>query len=123
VRKEIEFYLNMVRIQLNFQLQSDAMKNDIQQASIIQQSLLPNNPPDIAGYEIAGRSYPAEEHIIVQVCLAVLWRNRKQREFFYIFIRKLACVCLKELHTRITAYYSILITPKKPVKREKAWPV
>jgi hypothetical protein len=78
VRKEIEFYLNMVRIQLNFQLQSDAMKNDIQQASIIQQSLLLNNPPDIAGYEIAGRSYSAEEHIIVQVCLAVLWRNRKQ---------------------------------------------
>jgi len=60
VREEVEFYLNAVRAQLNFQLHSEAMKNDIQQAAIIQQSLLPDSPPDIAGYEIAGRSYPAE---------------------------------------------------------------
>lgn len=60
VREEVEFYLNAVRAQLNFQLHSEAMKNDMQQAALIQQSLLPINPPDIAGYEIAGRSYPAE---------------------------------------------------------------
>lgn len=60
VREEVEFYLNAVRAQLNFQLHAEAMKNDMQQAELIQQSLLPINPPDIAGYEIAGRSYPAE---------------------------------------------------------------
>jgi sigma-B regulation protein RsbU (phosphoserine phosphatase) len=60
VREEVEFYLNAVRAQLNYQLHSEAMQNDMQQAALIQQSLLPSNPPDIAGYEIAGHSYPAE---------------------------------------------------------------
>jgi len=45
---------------LNFRLQSDAMKNDVQQAAVIQQSLLPSSPPYIAGYETAGRSQPAD---------------------------------------------------------------
>lgn len=60
VREEVEFYLNAVRAQLNFQLHSEAMKNDMQQAALIQQSLLPSSPPEIAGYEIAANSYPAE---------------------------------------------------------------
>jgi len=60
VKEEVEFYLNAIRAQVNFQLHSEAMTNDMQQAAIIQQSLLPNSPPDISGYEIAGRSYPAE---------------------------------------------------------------
>ena len=53
VREEVEFYLNAIRAQLNFQLHSEAMKNEV----IIQQSLLPNSPPNITGYEIADRSY------------------------------------------------------------------
>ena len=57
VREEVEFYLNAIRAQLNFQLHSEAMKNEMQQAVIIQQSLLPNSPPNITGYEIADRSY------------------------------------------------------------------
>jgi sigma-B regulation protein RsbU (phosphoserine phosphatase) len=60
VRDEVEFCLNAIRAQLNFQLHIDAMKSDVQQASIIQQSLLPNSPPFIAGYEISARSQPAE---------------------------------------------------------------
>jgi sigma-B regulation protein RsbU (phosphoserine phosphatase) len=60
VREEVEFLLNAVRTQLNFRLHSDAIKNDMQQAALIQQSLLPSNPPNIAGYETAGRSQPAE---------------------------------------------------------------
>jgi len=60
VRDEVEFCLNAIRAQLNFQLHIDAMKDDVQQASIIQQSLLPNSPPFIAGYEISARSQPAE---------------------------------------------------------------
>lgn len=60
VREEVEFCLNAVRSQLNFRLHSDAMTNDVQQAAVIQQSLLPNSPPHIAGYETAGRSQPAD---------------------------------------------------------------
>lgn len=61
VREEVEFCLNAVRALLNFRLQADAMTNAMQQAAMIQQSLLPNSPPHIAGYETAGRSQPAEE--------------------------------------------------------------
>jgi sigma-B regulation protein RsbU (phosphoserine phosphatase) len=60
VREEVEFCLNAVRALLNFRLHSDAMTNDVQQAAVIQQSLLPSAPPHIAGYETAGRSQPAE---------------------------------------------------------------
>jgi len=60
VREEVEFCLNAIRAQLNIRLHSDAMKDDVQQAAVIQQSLLPSNPPYIAGYETAGRSQPAD---------------------------------------------------------------
>lgn len=60
MREEVEFCLNAVRAQLNFRLHAEAMKNDMQQAALIQQSLLPSSPPHIAGYETAGRSQPAE---------------------------------------------------------------
>ncbi len=60
VREEVEFCLNAVRAMLNFRLHSDAITNDVQQAAIIQQSLLPNSPPHVAGYETAGRSQPAD---------------------------------------------------------------
>ena len=60
VREEVEFCLNAVRALLNFRLHADAMKNDVRQAAIIQQSLLPGSPPHIAGYETAGRSQSAE---------------------------------------------------------------
>ncbi len=60
VREEVEFCLNAVRALLNFRLASNAMTDDVKRAAIIQQSLLPSNPPFIAGYETAGRSQPAE---------------------------------------------------------------
>jgi sigma-B regulation protein RsbU (phosphoserine phosphatase) len=60
VREEVEFCLNAVRALLNFRLHADAMTNDVQQAALIQQSLLPSSPPHIDGYEIAGRSQPTE---------------------------------------------------------------
>lgn len=60
VREEVEFCLNAVRALLNFRLASNAMTNDMNRAAMIQQSLLPNDPPFIAGYETAGRSQPAE---------------------------------------------------------------
>ncbi len=60
LREEVEFALNAVRAQLNFRLHSDAMENDVQQAALIQRSLLPTSPPQIAGYETAARSQPAD---------------------------------------------------------------
>ncbi len=60
VREEVEFCFNAVRTLLNFRLHSEAMNNNIKQAALIQQSLLPANPPQIPGYETAGGSYPAE---------------------------------------------------------------
>jgi sigma-B regulation protein RsbU (phosphoserine phosphatase) len=60
VREEIEFCMNAVRTALNYRLFSDAVKSDLQQAAYIQQSLLPANAPQTPGYQIAGRSQPAE---------------------------------------------------------------
>jgi sigma-B regulation protein RsbU (phosphoserine phosphatase) len=52
--------MNAVRTALNYRLFSDAVKSDLQQAAYIQQSLLPANAPQTPGYQIAGRSQPAE---------------------------------------------------------------
>ncbi|MDZ7265725.1 MAG: PP2C family protein-serine/threonine phosphatase [candidate division KSB1 bacterium] len=60
VREEIEFCMNAVRAALNYRLFSDAVKSGLEQAAHIQNSLLPQTPPHIQGYEIAGRSQPAE---------------------------------------------------------------
>ncbi len=60
VREEIEFCMNAVRAALNYRLFSDAVKSGLEQAAHIQNSLLPQAPPQIKGYEIAGRSQPAE---------------------------------------------------------------
>ncbi len=59
-REEIEFCLNAVRTALKFRLISDSVQNEMEQAVHIQKSLLPENAPDKGGYDIAGRSIPAE---------------------------------------------------------------
>ncbi len=59
-REEIEFCLNAVRTALKFRLISDSVQNEMEQAVHIQKSLLPQNAPDKAGYDIAGCSIPAE---------------------------------------------------------------
>ena len=60
VREVVEFFLNAVRSALNIKLFSEALKNDLEQAAHIQKSLLPSKPPVINGFDIAGRSQPAE---------------------------------------------------------------
>jgi sigma-B regulation protein RsbU (phosphoserine phosphatase) len=59
MREEIEFCFNAIRVQLNFQLHINAMNSDVEQAAMIQLSLLPSTPPVIAGYQTAGRCQPA----------------------------------------------------------------
>ncbi|MHB1687282.1 MAG: PP2C family protein-serine/threonine phosphatase [Ignavibacteriaceae bacterium] len=60
VREEIEFCFNAVRNALNSRIYSEAVKNEIEQAVLIQQSLLPTSAPVIPGYQISGFSQPAE---------------------------------------------------------------
>ncbi len=60
IREEIEFCLNAVRNIFNYRLQSESMKNEYEQALIIQKSLLPTISPEISGYQIAGKSQQAE---------------------------------------------------------------
>ena len=60
IREEIEFCLNAVRAVLNYRLLSESIKNEYEQAYLIQKSLLPTSSPIISGYQIAGNSRQAE---------------------------------------------------------------
>ncbi|MHB8337756.1 MAG: PP2C family protein-serine/threonine phosphatase [Ignavibacteriaceae bacterium] len=60
IREEIEFCFNAVRNAINSRIYSEAVKNEIEQAVLIQQSLLPTSAPAIPGYQICGYSQPAE---------------------------------------------------------------
>lgn len=60
IREEIEFCLNAVRSVLNYRLLSESIKSEYEQASQIQQSLLPTSSMKIPGYQIAAKSQPAE---------------------------------------------------------------
>jgi sigma-B regulation protein RsbU (phosphoserine phosphatase) len=60
VREEINLFLNSVRTAMNYRLFSDAVGARLERAVQIQKSLLPAEAPEIPGYQIAGRSQPAE---------------------------------------------------------------
>lgn len=60
VREEIEFCINAVRSVLNYRLLSESIKNEYEQAYLIQKSLLPTYTLEIKGYEISGESRQAE---------------------------------------------------------------
>lgn len=60
IREEIEFCLNAVRTSLNHRLYAESIKNEMIQANLIQQSLLPDAKPEIKGFQIADRYQPAE---------------------------------------------------------------
>ena len=60
IRDEIAFCLNGIRFALNYRLKSDAAQSELDTAATIQRSLLPKNVPSFPGWDIAGRSQPAE---------------------------------------------------------------
>lgn len=60
IREEIDLCLNALRTSLNYRLISESVKNELEQAVQIQQSLLPFVPPKMLGYQIAAKSQPAE---------------------------------------------------------------
>jgi sigma-B regulation protein RsbU (phosphoserine phosphatase) len=61
VREELDFALNTVRAALGARLIEERLRGGLTEAARIQQSLLVEDPPAFAGYDIAARSLPAEE--------------------------------------------------------------
>jgi sigma-B regulation protein RsbU (phosphoserine phosphatase) len=61
VREELDFTLNTVRAALGSRLMEERFRGSFVQAAEIQQSLLVEEPPPFAGYDLAARSRPAEE--------------------------------------------------------------
>lgn len=59
-REELQLSLNTIRKIINSRISSQQFKDYIKQAEIIQKSLLPERPPAVTGYDIAGKSVPAE---------------------------------------------------------------
>ncbi|MEJ2544059.1 MAG: PP2C family protein-serine/threonine phosphatase [Calditrichaceae bacterium] len=60
IREEVTLFLNAMRTALNYRLFSDIIRGELQQTVQIQKSLLPKNSPQFSGFEIYGRSIPAE---------------------------------------------------------------
>jgi len=61
VAEELDFALNTVRAALGSRLQDERVRGNVKEAAEIQQSLLVEDPPAFAGYELACRSLAAEE--------------------------------------------------------------
>jgi serine phosphatase RsbU (regulator of sigma subunit) len=61
VREELDFALNTIRAALGSRLADERVRGSFRQAAQIQQSLLLDEPPEFAGYELAARSIAAEE--------------------------------------------------------------
>lgn len=60
VREEVILFLNAVRTALNYKLFSELMQTEINMAAQIQKSLLPRNPIEVEGFDMAHFSQPAE---------------------------------------------------------------
>src|SRR6266536_2756733 len=60
-REVLDFTLNTIRAALGSRLMEERALGSLEQAAEIQQSLLLDEPPPFAGYELAARSRPAEE--------------------------------------------------------------
>jgi len=59
--EELDFALNTIRASLDARLVDARVRGSFREATEIQQSLLVEEPPAFAGYELAARSLPAEE--------------------------------------------------------------
>jgi sigma-B regulation protein RsbU (phosphoserine phosphatase) len=59
--EELDFALNTIRASLDARLVDQRVRGSFREAAEIQQSLLVEEPPEFAGYELAARSIPADE--------------------------------------------------------------
>ncbi len=60
VRETLQFSMNTIRSTINLSQSTNRFSADMQEAFEIQKSLLPESDPDFKGYDISGRSVPAE---------------------------------------------------------------
>ncbi len=60
VYEQVMLFLRAMRTALNYRLFSEMVGGDLERAEQIQKSLLPKITPDVEGYQISGRSQPAE---------------------------------------------------------------
>jgi hypothetical protein len=60
IREEVSLFLNAVRMSINYRLFSEIIGGRLEQAVQIQKSLLPREALGVKGYQIYGRSQPAE---------------------------------------------------------------
>jgi len=60
-REELDFALNTIRAALGARITEERLRGSFKEAALIQQSLLVDEPPEFAGYDIACGSIPAEE--------------------------------------------------------------
>ena len=58
---DLRVLLETLRASVGIKLREQALTSQLQQATLIQQSLLPANMPDFEGFEISAVSFPAEE--------------------------------------------------------------
>ncbi len=59
-REQLEFSFNTLRNYINQTFTAARLRHDLLEARVVQTSLLPKRPPDLAGFECAARSVPAE---------------------------------------------------------------
>ncbi|HUF16616.1 MAG TPA: PP2C family protein-serine/threonine phosphatase [Thermoanaerobaculia bacterium] len=59
-REDILFSLNLIRYSINQKLRADKYQTVLAEAQRIQQSILPHRMPNYEGYDIYGRTVPAE---------------------------------------------------------------
>jgi sigma-B regulation protein RsbU (phosphoserine phosphatase) len=60
-REELDFALNTIRAALGARITEERLRGSFKEAALIQQSLLVDEPPEFAGYDISCGSIPAEE--------------------------------------------------------------
>ncbi len=60
-REELDFLLNTLRTALGTRLMESRLLGTFREAAEIQQSLLPDRPPEFPGFDIASTTFPAEE--------------------------------------------------------------
>lgn len=60
-RENILFSLNIIRSSINQRLRVDRYVSILEEAKHIQQSILPSRPPKFPGFDIFGRTIPAEQ--------------------------------------------------------------
>jgi len=59
--EDLQVLLETIRASVGLKLREQALTNQMRQARVIQQSLVPARLPDLAGFDLAAVSHPAEE--------------------------------------------------------------